>query len=143
MSTPTLANAIAHALELIDQAAEACQSELAAQPDNPAIQRLSDRPSVFTVRSCKLFAHKTWDVFYHDWRAQYRLIGQLIRAHRFGALAEVLSSHSLRVRNAGLQRFAPEVVENAKRITGDLAYVREMVDATGLARAPGAAAKAG
>lgn len=138
-SGSTLSERLAAALALIDEAIVDASARLKGQPDNPRIKRIGDPEkgaSAFCINfSDVLQRGNQWDVFTHDWLAQYRYARELIETRRFGALAELLSTGSYRDRSHGRRSFAPEVIERVKAITGDLLLVVSLSNAVGLARA--------
>lgn len=130
----TLADALAAAMKQIDAACEDAAKRIGEQPDNPAVRRLDASKNAFVIQASEVFESKNWDVFRHDWLAQYRHIQQLLADHKFGALSELLQTGSWYHASHGRRFFAPEVIENVKRITGDLRSAVKNVDATQVAK---------
>lgn len=125
----TLADMLAAAMKLIDEACDEAAKRIGEQPDNPAVERVGNGKG-FVISSSEVFKTDNWDVFRHDWLAQYRHVQQLLQDRKFGALSELLSHGSYYKASHGRRFFAPEVIENVKRITGDLRAAVKHVDAT-------------
>ncbi len=115
MAHPSLASRIQEINVLLDQAIEATGRDLAAADDNPAIQRHSIRPRAFTVSSSELMRTQNWTPFFHDWKAQYAHLKELLSAKKFAAVRTLLDGKA----HAG-QRLAPEVIARAKPLIGEL-----------------------
>jgi hypothetical protein len=141
--TATLTERLAEAMRLIDEAIADARSRLATQADNPAIHRLTQRAFVLPlseVLSRKVGAgavrpRVSWAAFDHDWLAQYEHARELLAKRHFGALQEMLSNGGYRSASHGFRGFAPEVVENIKRITGDLRSAVKLTDMRGMTEA--------
>lgn len=119
---------LAEALRLVDEAVTDAIKKVEGLPDNPRINRISERS--FSIRFSDL--GKSLSVFDHDWLAQYRYVQELLQKRKFWALKELLSNGSYRDGSHGLRCFAPEVIENLKRITGDLLAAEKLTDARNL-----------
>jgi predicted transposase YbfD/YdcC len=88
--------------------------------------------SAFVISSKDLFAGKgQWDVFYHDWKAQYRYVRELLTKRKFAALRTLLREEMYSDPSHGRRSLAPEVIAKIKDITGDLLTA---VDATNASR---------
>lgn len=138
-----LAARLNEALRLVDEAIADAATRLGQQPDNPAIQRVGGATGAFVIRLSDMTTTKnlltkpgeepkrvsrtSWSVFDHDWLAQYRYARKLLETRRFSALREMLANGSYRDPSHGLRFFAPEVIDNIKRITG---YLRNAVSLT-------------
>lgn len=141
----TLTARLSEALRLVDEAIVDASSRLGQQPDNPAIQRVGGSSGAFVIKLSDMTTTKSllgkpgeepkritrtsWSVFDHDWLAQYRYARELLESRRFSALRELLSNGSYRDPSHGMRFFAPEVIDNIKRITGDLRDAVSLTDA--------------
>ncbi len=144
-TAPNLTERLAEALRLVDLAIQDASQQLQSQPDNPAIHRVSDRVSAFVLPLSEMTMRTrragevggppgsrgprtSWSPFDHDWLAQVRYARELLELRRFSALRALLSGGGYRDPSHGFRTFAPEVIENISRITGDLRAAVEMTD---------------
>lgn len=117
-----LASSIARAIADLTAAANEAAEKLAGGPDNPAIKRSGPRTLTIAMKDMGL---KNWTPFYHDWKAQYNELAEMLRAHRFAAVADAATTGSIKSKG-GKRDLAPEVVQRLRAIIGD---VREVLDA--------------
>lgn len=122
--SPTLAERLQQARALIDAAVADSTSRVKAGGDNPAIVRgiggNGSRLS-FTMSSSALSGGVPWTPFFHDWKAQYERVAELIEARQFASVADILEKGQFRDRNRHhAERFAPEVVAHLQTALGDL-----------------------
>lgn len=115
MSEKNLADAIKAAQDLLDQAIAEAGEKVEAGQDNPAIKRNEGGKS-FVISSSAMFGSDNWSAFFHDWKAQYRFVKELLEAKRFTDLQKMLDGKTVDQR-----KLAPQVIEHVKTITGKLA----------------------
>lgn len=115
-----LASQLEQARRLIKAAAEQARSDVQRGPDNPLINRIGSNGIAFTMAAKDL--GKNWTPFFHDWKAQYELVGQLLEAERFGAVALIMQKghHNPSGGTHDRQSFAPQVIEHLRSCLGDL-----------------------
>lgn len=113
MTDKTLSERLKEVEALLDQAIVKAGIRVDQGPSNPAAMPLAG--GAFVVRSSAMFASDNWSVFFHDWKAQYAHVKELLGAHKFSELRVLLDGKAV-----GQQKLAPEVIEYVKKITGDL-----------------------
>lgn len=104
----------------LQEAADAASQKINAGPDNPSIDRVSKK--CFTISSSKLGSSLNLSPFFHDWRAQYEFIGDLVERGNFHDVSKIIENGSFRAsgETRSSYTFAPEVVAHVKTIVGDL-----------------------
>ena len=89
--------------------------KIQALPDNPRINRLSDRS--FILSSNQL--GRNWDPFYHDFKAQYQYISERIEKMETGCVVcwlDKLIKNEHEYVNYNMIKFHPEVIAHIKGI---------------------------
>ena len=94
-------------------------------PDNPEIKRINQK--CFTVSSSQLFGKSNpqgrMDVFFHDFKAQYRLIAKVLEASRpeniISNLQKIGDDESI-YKDGSHYRFNPQVVEHIRELINTL-----------------------
>jgi hypothetical protein len=119
MSAMNLTQQIIAAKKMIQEAAQNASAEIQSGSDNPKIQRVrSSSIRAFTLSSKNL--GDNWSPFFHDWKAQYNSISDMLEKQQFGALRELIETGHCIGKGHNRVSYAPEVVERTKSIVGDL-----------------------
>jgi len=107
-------------IQQVEELKRALSLAINALPDNPRIHRLGgEERSVFTMSSKDLGC--VLAVFYHDFKAQYRKLGEIVDAARLetvgGVLTRIVKSGSY-FENRGTMKFHPDVCEHLRILLG-------------------------
>lgn len=124
MSNPdSLETIIANAKRQIEARMTLLLTSLEDAPANPAVKPLGGR--AFTIGSTELLSSGTWDVFYHDWAAQYAAIkGHLENAFQqqsaLTALQSILDTGKERVVSQHVTRtYSPAIISVVRPIIAE------------------------
>jgi len=144
----TLAQALSDADQLIANATSQISGLIDAigrDRDNPGIQRFPGAvngyvTSLSTLKSAKNAKPPSggpssastfrMDPFFHDWRAQYTMVKELVESRRFGAVKDLLEGKKIEHEARGRVDLAPEVIENLSNVIGNLGSTTATPSAT-------------
>jgi hypothetical protein len=107
-------------IQQVQELKRALSLAINALPDNPRIHRLGGgERSVFTMSSKDIGGILA--AFYHDFKAQYRKLGEIVNAARLetigGVLVKIVESGSY-FENRGTIKFHPDVCEHLRVLLG-------------------------
>lgn len=96
------------------------KARLEALPDNSNIKRVSRSPSCFIVSSSQLTKYDNWTPFFHDHKAQYQFVIDVIERSQIETIIKkiesIIEKGSYRKPNQDTVKFHPEVIKQLKGI---------------------------
>ncbi len=120
----TLLNQISEKSVELKKLQEAIAKAINELPDNPNIQRISEHPRCFVMSSKDVFAgnkygftdmriRHNWSVFYHDFKAQYKKIAEVIERARPESVLVQLNSiiNTGHLQGKDYVEFHPKVIQ--------------------------------
>jgi len=106
----------------VNQIRSAIKKKISELPDNPSIKRMS--PNCFTISSSEIFGNpknsrSCMSVFYHDYKAQYKMVAKAIascRTERINSTLKGIIDNGVRKESGSYSRFNPIVIDHLKTL---------------------------
>ena len=96
------------------------EKSLNNMPENPAITKLNESGSCYTINSSELFKHDNWSAKFHNFRHQYEMIFDKLNScinveRKIKELKNIIGTGKITIQGS-TERLHPKVIENLKEI---------------------------
>ncbi len=96
------------------------EKSLKDMPENPAITKLNESGSCYTINSSELFKHDNWSVTFHNFRHQYEIIFEKLNScinveRKIKELKSIIEIGKIKI-GVRTERLHPKVIENLKQV---------------------------